>query len=82
MSTHLLYADYIIKYTAIFCCLAKDSHIFPTKNISIIVLFTFFQNFNKTLTNVVINFEQLAPDFLLIILNNIFIPALYQAGMV
>ena len=37
--------------------LAKDSHIFPTKNNSI------FLNFNKMLTNDVINFEQLAPGF-------------------
>ena len=42
-------------------CIAKDSHIFPTKKnqwiCNIYVL-----NFNKTLTNDVVNFEQLAPD--------------------
>ena len=36
-------------------CIAKDSHIFPTKNNSI---FIYILNFNETLTNDVINFKQ------------------------
>ena len=39
---------------------AKDSHIFSTKNDSIVVI---IQNFNETLTNDVVNFEQPAPEF-------------------
>ena len=45
-------------------CIAKDSHIFPTKNNSGFVIFVIFYilNFNKTLTNDVVNFEQPAPE--------------------
>ena len=45
-------------------CIAKDSHIFPTKNYSVFVIFT-FKNFNETLTNDVVYFEQPAPVCLL-----------------
>ena len=41
-------------------CNAKDSHIFPTKNNSVFVIFK-FKNFNETLTNNNVNFEQPAP---------------------
>ena len=41
-------------------CIAKDTHIFPTKNNRVFVIFT-FKIFNETLTNNVVNFEQLAP---------------------
>ena len=40
----------------IFCTMQKDSHIFQTK----ITVYRYL-NFNKMLTNNVINFEQLAP---------------------
>ena len=43
-------------------CTAKDSHIFPTKNNSGFVIFTFL-DFNETFTNDVVNVEQLAPGF-------------------
>ena len=41
-------------------CTAKDSHIFPTKNNSVFVILMFL-NFNETLANDVVNFEQQAP---------------------
>ena len=41
-------------------CNAKDSHIFPTKNNSVFVIIL---NFNETLTNDLVNFEQLAESF-------------------
>ena len=47
------------KILTIFCT-AKDSHIFPTKYNSVLVQFT-LKFLNETLTNVVINFEQLTP---------------------
>ena len=41
-------------------CIAKDSHVFPTKNNSEYVILT-LSNFNETLTNDVVNFEQPVP---------------------
>ena len=41
-------------------CSAKDSQIFSTKNNSIFCDI-YFQNFNETLTNNVVNFEQPGP---------------------
>ena len=44
-------------------CSAKDSHIFSTKNDSVFVILM-FENFNETLTNDVVSFEQLGPEIL------------------
>ena len=41
-------------------CIAKDSHILSTKNNSVFVIFM-FGNFSRSLTNDVVNFEQLGP---------------------
>ena len=41
-------------------CSAKDFHIFPTKNNGVFVIFTY--KTNETITNDVVNFEQLAPE--------------------
>ena len=42
---------------------AKATHIFFSKNISIYAIFN-DQNFNSTLTNDIVSFEQLGPEFL------------------
>ena len=44
---------------------AKDSHIFSTKKYQCMCNI-YFQNFNKTLTNDFVNFEQLGPGRLLL----------------
>ena len=41
---------------------AKATHLFFSKNISIYAIFN-DQNFNDTLTNDIVSFEQLGPDF-------------------
>ena len=41
-------------------CIAKDSHIFPTKIKCICT--NYVLNFNETLTNKVVNFKQLAAE--------------------
>ena len=43
-------------------CNAKDSHIFPTKKQQQWICNIYLLNFNITLTNDAVNFEQLAPD--------------------
>ena len=40
---------------------AKATHIFVSKNISVYAVFD-DQNFNDTLTNDIVSFEQLGPD--------------------
>ena len=44
-------------------CIAKHSHIFPTKKIQCICNINIL-NFNETLTNNVVNFEQPAPELI------------------
>ena len=44
---------------------AKDSHIFSTKNNSVFVIFM-LEMFNESLTNDIVNFEQLGPDLNLV----------------
>ena len=41
---------------------AKATHVFFSKNISIYVIFN-DQSFNDTLTNNIVSFEQLGPEF-------------------
>ena len=55
-----MFYNYISKYTEIFCCTAKASHIFSTKNIGIFEILT-FEIFKETLTNDVDSFEQPGP---------------------
>ena len=47
-------------------CSAKDSHIFPTKKKQCICDINIL-NFNETLTNDIVNFEQPAPEVLNIV---------------
>ena len=44
-----------------FCKIAKTTHIFFSKNISIYAVFN-DRSFNDTLTNDIVSFEQLGPD--------------------
>ena len=65
-STCYVLYDFIIKYTDIFCwknersfCTVKASHIFSKKNLGVDIN---VWNFNETLTNDIVSFEQPGPE--------------------
>ena len=53
---------FLLKKMRVAFAYAKATHIFFSKNISVYVIFN-DQRFNDTLTNDVVSFEQLGPDY-------------------
>ena len=62
-----MFYDFITKYTDIFvekmteAFAMQASHIFFNKNIGVFEILKFLRNFNETLTNDVVSFEQPGP---------------------